>query len=1103
MANKTTGMLRLCRRFNVHRLFDAITPPLPGSTDLQQLRFIDICMGFARPYSVRVPVEFPDGRVRYLYLNPYLSSLYVRFHGGKSRDIWFAEGGSFYDRPSFMDSITQICSKCPSLAGTPLASIDLQASFIGIQWMLARSSIDGHLLDYLSSSHGLCRCREAYRTLRYPSGRTGNHLRCVSHQIVLEGSAQFTDEPKTLQTSKTFVFDTTESDYMGQRASGVQLDPLDYLASLKAKGAEIDVCGLCGFPRCPEPQSDMTFIEYDGSYLTTFLAFYSLAPMANETGTQERFSRPGIFSTPDVMEPTKPANLIARRFAIANTLSDLPGPLHVCRDDIPELDLALSDTLLDTNRYQRQTMALSREERARMKRRMSSTDALVTQGSRPSLSSQPHASHSRHSSNLIPIRGTESSRGKESPGFMSTRSGVLRESIGVPSATTSPAMVQTGDSSNNIMASLQLAQYKLSKQGQPKGEVRSPPPISPPNLVSFQNAPMRESAPEACASQPQLQPEGGAVVVGGEDITTSSPTTTAGGEFARLGGDSCSMSGIEGDSLSSFCQDEKPSAEVELLTALRAHHVIRTRRKMLRSRPSGLPPLYPSGFQDVLFRASHASHLEFRWQVQLEDVLEHTFCLQPKERCCAVLNQAGPGLSAYYQRFEGVLGYILRLAARDICMRVRVKTNANALSNGEKRPKRCRETEKAENSTIIASSQRNVELGSTNIWQSTARTLGRLFRRLQPKDVEVSVETEEEPQAQTQSQPQPQPRHLPYHFQSIARQIAALLYRDEDVLGKLCGNVLEGLSALEQRAIGTEMRLPAPVSLVFYPGDKGERKAGEIVDEWLKGGRTVGVVDGQHDIVSPMKAAENKIPLDEGYDINTRMPPMASHVSFNSVFWTSALLRDELRDLLPKPGAEPFGRPFAPRLVVSTPEPASRPLSPLVISHDGDGDVSSLPSSPPLQRHLITGIKNLTKQVESLREQSLSCLSSYVPSSSWTAPGEAFMGVGPLYFVPQEDSLVHSLNLRRESKNVLRDAYCALGGLLKEHRVLLNAYLSSCRHVNPRQGRLPLFGVLALGGGLFISADEQRSMEVMLQNMLSHRGLICPDLRTYCSPGLL
>ncbi|TNJ27222.1 hypothetical protein GMRT_12420 [Giardia muris] len=1081
-------MLRLCRRFNVHRLFDAITPPLPGPVDLQQLHFIDICMAFARPYSARVPVEFPDGRVRYLYLNPYLSSLYVRFQGGKSRDIWFAEGGSFYDRPSFVDSITQICSKCPSLAGSPLTSIDLQASFIGVQWMLARSSIDGHLLDYLSSSHGLCRCREAYRTLRYPSGRTGNHLRCVSHQVVLEGSAQFTDEPKALQTSKTFVFDTTESELMGQRTLGAQLDPLDYLASLKARGISIDVCGLCGFPKCPEPQSDMTFVEYDSSYLTTFLAFYGLAPIANEHGTgagsSDRPTRLGLFSLPDVLEAAGPASLIARKFTVANALYDLPGPLHISRDDIPELDLALSDTLLDTNRYQRQTMSLSREERARLKRRMSSSDGLLAQGFRPSTSSQTRASHSRHSSNLIPIQGTtEGTREKESPGLVSTKSGVLHESIGFPS------MVQTaGDSCNHVTSSLQLAHYKLSKQTQAKGETVSAQPLSPPSMLDSTT-----SMTDTWTSQIQARPE-----ITGDLATTSSPTAATAGEFAKLGGDSCSMSGLEGDSISSPCQDERSNAEIELLTALRAHHVIRTRRKMLRSRPSGMPPLYSSGFQDTLFKASHLLHLEFRWQVQLEDVLEHTFSLQPKERRYAVLNQAGPGLPFHYKKFEGTLGYLMRLAIRDIC--VRAKAHAvYTCSDGEKRAKRSRDTEKTE-----ASSQRNAEPVGANLWQSTARTLGRLFRRLQPKDVgaepELEVETELNKEAQAHS------RHPAYHFLSIAQQMAVLLYQDEDLVGKLCGNVLEGLSKWEKKVVTAEMKLPSPVSLEFYPGDGDEAVSGSVVDEWLRGNRTISLVDGQHDIISPMKNAENKIPIDPGYNINARMPPLASYVSFNGVFWTAVLLRDDLRDGLISPSSEPFGRPFVvgPRTTCSafespdTFEPASRPLSPLMLSQDTS--TSAAPSTAPSTRHLLAGVRNLARQVDSLREQSLSCPSSYAPSSSWTTPGEACVGMGPLYFVKQEEALSHLL--RRESKNNLRDAYCSLGGLLKEHRVLLNAYLSRYRYVNPRQGRLPLFGVLALGGGLFISADEQRSMEVMLQNMLSHRGLICPDLRTYCSSGL-
>lgn len=150
------------RRLNLTRLCEALTPTVPlkqGVSGIYTLYFMDVCAMISSPTPHRVPVELPNGTVEYIFLQPYLSALYIHFKREvKHEPIWFCEGLPFHERPFFATKIRELCDLYPILLGTTSAELDTQASFISVQWLVVRSSINTHMLDFILTSQGSCMC---------------------------------------------------------------------------------------------------------------------------------------------------------------------------------------------------------------------------------------------------------------------------------------------------------------------------------------------------------------------------------------------------------------------------------------------------------------------------------------------------------------------------------------------------------------------------------------------------------------------------------------------------------------------------------------------------------------------------------------------------------------------------------------------------------------------------------------------------------------------------------------------------------------------------------------------------------------------------------
>lgn len=282
------------RRLNLARLCEALTPTVPlkqGVSGIYTLYFMDVCAMISSPHPRRVPVELPNGTVEYIFLQPYLSALYMHFKRElKHEPIWFCEGLPFHERPLFATKIKELCSLHPILLSTTSAELDIQASFISVQWLVIRSSIDTHMLDFILTSQGSCVCgcnvddvSHPVPTIR-PSARDTEVVTYTMQKLPVEQStsteATFTADPGSsitthanqvvaYQSSLAEIYENTASDYNHStlRQNKAYYDPIDVIDEAIARGKQIDCCSHCGLPVLPESVSSRRGMT---SFLTSF-----------------------------------------------------------------------------------------------------------------------------------------------------------------------------------------------------------------------------------------------------------------------------------------------------------------------------------------------------------------------------------------------------------------------------------------------------------------------------------------------------------------------------------------------------------------------------------------------------------------------------------------------------------------------------------------------------------------------------------------------------------------------------------------------------------------------------------------------------------------
>ena len=264
------------RRLNLTRLCEVLTPTVPlkqGVSGVYTLYFLDVCAMISSPHPRRVPVELPNGTVEYVFLQPYLSALYIHFRREvKHEPIWFCEGLPFHERPFFATKIRELCNLYPILLATTSAELDTQASFISVQWLVIRSSIDTHMLDFMLASQGSCVCDYNVGDVSYPvptvrpsAYRDADVVTYTRHTLSAEPSASmetvFTVDPGasitphtsqliTYQNSLSEFHESTASDcnYSTLRQNKNYSDPIDILDEAITQGKQIHCCHHCGFP---------------------------------------------------------------------------------------------------------------------------------------------------------------------------------------------------------------------------------------------------------------------------------------------------------------------------------------------------------------------------------------------------------------------------------------------------------------------------------------------------------------------------------------------------------------------------------------------------------------------------------------------------------------------------------------------------------------------------------------------------------------------------------------------------------------------------------------------------------------------------------------
>lgn len=282
------------RRLNLARLCDALTPTVPlkqGMTGVYTLYFMDVCAMISSPHPRRVPVELPNGTVEYIFLQPYLSALYIHFKRElKHEPIWFCEGLPFHERPFFATKIKELCNLYPILLSITSADLDTQASFISVQWLIIRSSIDTHMLDFILTSQGSCVCScnvsdvsHPVPTIR-PTAKDAEIVTYTMQKLSTEFSASteatFTTDPGssiTPHTNQVVAYQSPLSEVHGSstldynystiKQNKMYCDPIDVIDEAIAHGKQIACCFHCGFPILPDARQSRRGIT---SFLTSF-----------------------------------------------------------------------------------------------------------------------------------------------------------------------------------------------------------------------------------------------------------------------------------------------------------------------------------------------------------------------------------------------------------------------------------------------------------------------------------------------------------------------------------------------------------------------------------------------------------------------------------------------------------------------------------------------------------------------------------------------------------------------------------------------------------------------------------------------------------------
>ncbi|EFO65461.1 Hypothetical protein GLP15_3 [Giardia lamblia P15] len=410
------------RRLNLTRLCEALTPTVPlkqGASGVYTLYFMDVCAMISSPTPQRVPVELPNGTVEYIFLQPYLSALYIHFKREvKHEPIWFCEGLPFHERPFFATKIRELCNLYPILLGTTSAELDTQASFISVQWLVVRSSIDTHMLDFILTSQGSCVCNCGVDSVSHPaptvrpSGYKDAEVITYTRQpLSTEPSASieagFTVDPgpsitthasqlTTYQNSLVELYETTASDcsYSTLRQNKNYHDPIDILDEAITQGREISCCLHCGFPILPGFLSNRRGMT---SFLTSFNFRYappgaSLAP----SGTIDSFLLSRLIDSPAISVRSPPRgvassvkiddfdSMFASNVFITSLQAMLPPPLTLLLDtkaELAEFDasaVALENSTVITINKLQQKSCLSRRSRDLVNHRKSNSGISIS-----------------------------------------------------------------------------------------------------------------------------------------------------------------------------------------------------------------------------------------------------------------------------------------------------------------------------------------------------------------------------------------------------------------------------------------------------------------------------------------------------------------------------------------------------------------------------------------------------------------------------------------------------------------------------------------------------------------------------------------------------
>lgn len=411
------------RRLNLTRLCEVLTPTVPlkqGVSGIYTLYFMDVCAMISSPTPHRVPVELPNGTVEYIFLQPYLSALYIHFKREvKHEPIWFCEGLPFHERPFFATKIRELCDLYPILLGTTSAELDTQASFISVQWLVVRSSINTHMLDFILTSQGSCMCDCSVDNVSHPAPivrpsvcKDAEVITYTRQALSTEPSASieagFTVDPgtsitahasqlTTYQNSLVELHESAASDcnYSTLRQNKNYHDPIDILDEAITQGREIRCCLHCGFPILPGFLSSRRGMT---SFLTSFNFRYA-PPGASlsSAGTIDGFLLSRPIDSPAASARSPPRGLtssvlkmddfdsiFAGSVFINSLQAMLPPPLTLLLDtkaELAEFDASAvaleNSTVITINKLQQKSF-LSRRSRNLVNHRKSNSGISVS-----------------------------------------------------------------------------------------------------------------------------------------------------------------------------------------------------------------------------------------------------------------------------------------------------------------------------------------------------------------------------------------------------------------------------------------------------------------------------------------------------------------------------------------------------------------------------------------------------------------------------------------------------------------------------------------------------------------------------------------------------